>query len=132
MLNCTVADILEQNKFIKKLEIFVDNLFLLLDSNLDILPAADKILDIFKAAAMPLHEFACNCPEANMVFKDRGIMTESDKLKTLGLQWDYINDTWFINEPIFHTENITKRSVLSDIARLYDPVGFLAPLSVQG
>ena len=132
MLNCTVKDILEQNKFNKKLEIFVDNLFLLLESNLDILPAADQILDIFKAAAMPLHEFASNCPEANKIFTEKGIMTKSKMLKTLGLFWDYSNDHWYINEPEFQIENISKRSVLSDIARLYDPMGFLAPLSVQG
>ena len=67
------------------MEIFVDNLFILLESNLDILPAADQILDIFKAAAMPLHEFASNCPEANKIFTEKGIMTKSKMLKTLGL-----------------------------------------------
>ena len=132
MLNCTVKDILEQNKFDKKLEVFVDNLFVMLESNSDILPAADQILNIFNAAAMPLHEFASNCPEANKVFKDKGIMTESKMLKTLGLYWDYSNDNWYINEPEFQIEDISKRSVLSDIARLYDPMGFLAPISVQG
>ena len=111
MLNCTVKDILEQNKFDKKLEVFVDNLFLMLESNSDILPAADQILNIFNATAMPLHEFASNCPEANKVFKDKGIMTESKMLKTLGLYWDYSNDNCYINEPEFQTEDISKRSV---------------------
>ena len=132
MLNCTVQDILEQNKFDKKLEIFVDNLFILLESNQEILPAAEQILKIFNAAAMPLHEFASNFSEANKVFKEKGLMTESKMLKTLGLYWDYSNDSWYINEPEFQIENITKRSILSDIARLYDIMGFLAPLTVQG
>ena len=132
MLNCTVQDILEQNKFDKKLEIFVDNLFILLESNQEILPAAEQILKIFNAAAMPLHEFASIFSEANKVFKEKGLMTESKMLKTLGLYWDYSNDSWYINEPEFQIENITKRSILSDIARLYDIMGFLAPLTVQG
>ena len=88
------------------------------------MPAAEQIIDIFNAAAMPLHEFASNCPEANKTFNDMGVLTESKMLKTLGLYWDYGNDNWYINEPEFQTENISKRSVLSDIARLYNIMGF--------
>ena len=58
-------------------------------------------------------------------------MTKSKMLKTLGLYWDYSNDHWYINEPEFQIENISKHSVLSDIARLYDPMGFLAPLCTR-
>ena len=132
MLNCTLADILEQNKFNKNLEVFVDNLFVLLESELEIIPAADQISQIFTSAAMPLHEFASNCPKANEILKEKGILTESNLLKTLGLKWDYSKDHWYVNKPEFHIDKITKRSALSDIARLYDPIGFLSPLSIQG
>ena len=132
MLNCTVADILEQNKFDRNLEVFVDNLFVMLESKAEILPAADEMIKIFGAVSMPLHEFASNSPEANQVFKDKGIMTENSMLKTLGLFWDYSSDNWYVNQPEFQLEAVSKRSLLSDIARLYDPMGFLGPITIQG
>ena len=81
MLNCIVADILEQNKFDNFLEVFVDNLFILLLSAREILPAADKVVKIFSSASMPLHEFASNCPNANKVFSDKGLLTGSPLFK---------------------------------------------------
>ena len=67
---------------------------------------------------MPLHDFASNIPDINI------------KLKDLGMQWDYEKDLWFISAVDFEIVLITKRSILSDIARLYDPCGFLAPLTI--
>ena len=47
MLNCTIADILASNQFDHLLEVFVDNLFVLLESADSIVPAADNLISIF-------------------------------------------------------------------------------------
>ena len=53
-------------------------------------------------------------------------------VKTLGVQWDPIHDQFHFNA--LQLENIskspTKRSVLSNIARLFDPLGWLSPVTV--
>ena len=73
---------------------------------------------------MPLHEFASNSVEANQWFNSQGIFTECPVLKTLGLGWDYGKDNWYVNTPLFNTDQVTKRSILSDVARIFDPMGF--------
>ena len=132
MLNCTVADILRSNEFPFNLEVFVDNLFVLENNDEDIIPAADMLIKIFEQSSMPLHEIASNCKVANAYFKDKNLLTKNSKLKLLGMIWDYESDAIFIKEPTFETTNITKRSLLSNIARIFDPIGFLGPLLIQG
>lgn len=54
---------------------------------------------------------------------------ESNPLKILGLQWRPDSDTFS-----YHVDPIdrlcTKRTVLSDLARVYDPLGFLTPITL--
>ena len=126
MLNCTVADILRSNEFPFNLEVFVDNLFVLENNEDNIIPAADNLIKIFEQSSMPLHEFASSCHSANEYFKNKDLLTNDSRLKLLGLVWDYGNDEVYINEPVFETTNITERSLLSNIARIFDPIGFLS------
>ena len=124
LLNCTVADILKENKFDENLEVFVDNLFSLLIKESEIQSAAANISKIFKHNGMPLHEFASNSAIANQAFNSQGILTESPVLKTLGLSWDYGKDNWFVNTPLFNIDQVTKRSLLSGVARIFDQMVF--------
>ena len=89
------------------------------------------LIKIFEQSSMPLHEIASNCKVANAYFKDKNLLTKNSKLKLLGMIWDYENDEIYIREPAFETTNITKRSLLSNIARVFDPIGFLGPLLIQ-
>lgn len=60
------------------------------------------------------------------------VIESSQTVKTLGLLWDTASDSFKFSidlQPI--TNVITKRSVLSDIARVFDPIGLLAPIVVS-
>lgn len=50
-----------------------------------------------------------------------------ESLKVLGVQWQPSSDSFFIKICIPHSR-CNKRSILSLIARLFDPLGFLAPV----
>lgn len=53
---------------------------------------------------------------------------EQSNLKILGLKWNPYEDTFsFTTQP--SSRNPTKRSVLSDIARVFDPLGLLSPIT---
>ncbi|XP_037821303.1 uncharacterized protein LOC119610239 [Lucilia sericata] len=55
-------------------------------------------------------------------------LSDSCTSKTLGLRWNAGNDCFYFKPFQFSTENIfTKRVVLSQIAKLFDPAGWLAP-----
>ncbi|XP_056400056.1 uncharacterized protein LOC130294377 [Hyla sarda] len=51
--------------------------------------------------------------------------------RSLGLLWNLISDT-FIFQASKEEKPFTRRSVLSTINSLYDPLGFAAPVTIQG
>ncbi|GFU58965.1 DUF1758 domain-containing protein [Trichonephila clavipes] len=51
--------------------------------------------------------------------------------KALGLTWTSMKDTFIFNLKVNFPDNITKRSFLSQSARLFHPLGFLTPCTVS-
>ncbi|GFT77395.1 uncharacterized protein TNCV_106711 [Trichonephila clavipes] len=51
--------------------------------------------------------------------------------KTLGLTWNSMKDTFIFNLKVNFPDNTTKRSFLSQWARLFDHLGFLTPCTVS-
>ncbi|GFT22665.1 DUF1758 domain-containing protein [Trichonephila clavipes] len=51
--------------------------------------------------------------------------------KALGLTWNTMKDIFIFNLKVNFPDNITKRSYLSQSARLFDPLGFLTPCTVS-
>ncbi|GFX35234.1 uncharacterized protein TNCV_100411 [Trichonephila clavipes] len=51
--------------------------------------------------------------------------------KVLGLIWNSMKDIFIFNLKVNFPDNITKRSFLSQSARLFDPLGFLTPRTVS-
>ncbi|GFQ94813.1 uncharacterized protein TNCT_594001 [Trichonephila clavata] len=56
---------------------------------------------------------------------------DEEKVKTLGLIWNPKHDTFefSVSDPTNNSE-WTKRSILSHIARIFDPMGLLGPVIV--
>ncbi|GFR12027.1 integrase catalytic domain-containing protein [Trichonephila clavata] len=84
---------------------------------------------------MKLHKWSSNCKdmlqelpyEAQEYHFDR----DEEKVKTLGLIWNPKHDTFdfSVSDPANNSE-WTKRSILSHIARISDPMGLLGPVIV--
>ncbi|XP_041450820.1 uncharacterized protein LOC121404732 [Drosophila obscura] len=59
-------------------------------------------------------------------------LEESSIAKTLGIRWQASADEFFFAPPeVLQRESCTKRKVLSQIAQLFDPAGWLAPFVIQ-
>ncbi|CAG7722719.1 unnamed protein product, partial [Allacma fusca] len=57
-------------------------------------------------------------------------LDSDDQLKALGLIWNPSADDFrFVVQPPKSTK-ITKRSILSEIARVFDPLGFISPVTI--
>lgn len=55
----------------------------------------------------------------------------TNTIKTLGLLWLPKTDHFFIKVKMNSVQSITKRKATSDLARLFDPLKFLAPIVVR-
>ncbi|GFQ77683.1 integrase catalytic domain-containing protein [Trichonephila clavata] len=79
---------------------------------------------------MNLHKWCTNVPQ----FNEQGIFPfdrnseQINTVKTLGLLWNSFSDTFTYKVSVRKTLRFTKRDVLSQIARIYDPLGLLGPV----
>ena len=65
----------------------------------------------------------------------KGILIDDEKqlsVKTLGIRWNATPDDFTFEVKTFDQTQITKRSLLSWLARIFDPLGMLSPYTVIG
>lgn len=114
---------------------YVDDICVGADSTDELMRLQSELQLVLGRAGMELKKWSSNSPciLSAVSPEDRATdvthFTDNDKCvtKVLGLQWDPTTDVFgFRVQPSAHIP--TKRSVLSIIARIYDPIGFLAPV----
>lgn len=94
-----------------------------------------QVTQLLAQGGLELKKWASNCSEVlqNVPIEDRVKELSFDpkdncSVKILGLYWDPVADVFsYRSEPF--TSIPTKRSVLSAIAKIYDPLGTLAPIT---
>ncbi|KAB0799264.1 hypothetical protein PPYR_07144 [Photinus pyralis] len=68
-------------------------------------------------------------PDHLRAIEDELKIDTTDTVKTLGLVWHPSSDTFNFKSTPFN-EKVTKRTTLSDIAKLFDPLGFVSPIVI--
>lgn len=97
---------------------------------------SDQLIKMFAAGGFELVKFSSNSPEvmasipANHRVSEGVEFSSSDQLKILGLHWLPAEDVFTFRVNLEPRE-CTKRNVLSVIARLWDLVGFIAPVTLS-
>lgn len=96
---------------------------------------------IFKAGHFPLNKWACNSRrlakelEDNVLSRDCKVKFDERDFKFLGVKWCQVSDTLgvFTDKAVADLKSATpsKRSLLSGLARIFDPLGLLSPVSIQ-
>ncbi|GFW39159.1 integrase catalytic domain-containing protein [Trichonephila clavipes] len=93
-----------------------------------------ELISLFKKAGMSLHKWCSNTPEIlNSIPKEQSWdfhcqSSDQKTIKTLGIIWSPQFDYFSFKTVVNCRESYTKREVLSNIARLFDPLGFLGPI----
>ncbi|XP_037824736.1 uncharacterized protein LOC119612918 [Lucilia sericata] len=101
--------------------------------------AQTQLISALDSAGFPLRKWISNTkellhklPEEHLLDVDLLTLPKSNNAKTLGIRWNAKEDTFFFNVPLIERKSAyTKRTVLSDIARLFDPAGWLAPIVIS-
>ncbi|UYV82363.1 hypothetical protein LAZ67_21001792 [Cordylochernes scorpioides] len=94
----------------------------------------DQLKDLMKKGGFHLRKWNSNCHEivshVEEMNEERKINLEKGAIsKILGIVWDHVQDTFRVNITL-PEEVVTKRDLLSNIARIFDPIGFLSPTTV--
>ncbi|UYV80658.1 hypothetical protein LAZ67_19001272 [Cordylochernes scorpioides] len=94
----------------------------------------DQLKDLMKKGGFHLRKWNSNCHEmvshVEEMNEEKKINLEKGAIsKILGIVWDHVQDTFRVNITL-PEEVVTKRDLLSNIARIFDPIGFLSPTTV--
>ncbi|XP_045540851.1 uncharacterized protein LOC123722604 [Papilio machaon] len=125
----------EKHKFpmaaeIVKESFYMDDLMFGCSSTSEALEAYKQLTQLLKSGGFELQKWSCNQEEvldiiAESKSQHHGFEIKFDQIiKILGLSWDRQDDKFkfTVNLPEIPSE-ITKRTILSDVARLFDPFG---------
>lgn len=114
-------------------DMYIDDLVTGCDSVAEGLELKKQVVEIFALAGFSLSKWASNSeefiktvPDMTEATSPKSLSKEDQNFKILGLQWNPKDDT-FGYKIALQDQSITKRGILSTIAKLYDPLGFLTP-----
>ncbi|XP_076661119.1 uncharacterized protein LOC143364992 [Halictus rubicundus] len=113
-------------------DFYVDDLLTGAQTEYEIETLKTELTQICSQAGMNLRKWASNCPTVtttDSTESNREIAVDKDP-KTLGLLWSPTTDNLiFIVKPP-QNQRITKRTILSEIAQIFDPLGLIGPIVI--
>ena len=114
--------------------LYVDNVISGCNSPDQAIQYYHKARSIMMDANFNLRAWASNCPQLNALAKQDKVANDNTTVNILGLQWNTITDTLSFTPKTIIPDNsalITKREVLQQSSKIFDPLGFLSPVTIQ-
>ncbi|XP_011883661.1 PREDICTED: uncharacterized protein LOC105570821, partial [Vollenhovia emeryi] len=116
-------------------DFYVDDLLTGADTIQEAASIRDQTIQLLKKGQFELDKWASNCPQLLESLNNKNCepINIDDGVSThiLGIQWNQASDTFhFSYEPGEGHAKISKRTILSDISKLFDPLGLLGPTIV--
>lgn len=115
-------------------DLYVDDLLTGSDSLEDILRARNEIIAVLKRGGFNIRQWASNHEHAlddldEKVLNLHLATEDGSVLKTLGISWASQHDQLVYSVKSIETPNtVNKRTILSEIAKIFDPLGLLGPV----
>ena len=113
--------------------IYVDNVLLGANSVQNAYEIYLESKDIFKRASMNLREWISNCSEFLNLLPESDVVRGSI-VKIFGIPWNYEED--YLQVSGFSSNQVdippTKRGVLKILAKIFDPLGLVTPVTFFG
>ncbi|XP_008214147.2 uncharacterized protein LOC103317564 [Nasonia vitripennis] len=129
----------EQERFplaakILKRDMYVDNMLTGTNSVEEARSICTQMTQVLRTAGMNMRQWAANDPNILSDIESKNLdanfdLSNDNTLKTLGIRWRAKTDSYVYKiKPISVTERFTKRKILSEIAKIFDPLGLLGPI----
>ncbi|GFX40640.1 uncharacterized protein TNCV_2374241 [Trichonephila clavipes] len=118
---------------------YVDDLMSGANSLSEALELQNQLTQMLSSAGLVLRKWTSNCNKLlNSIDSDMRLSNGSlnidndDTVKTLGILWHPASDVFYFKIPPLSFEGtLTKRTLLSTIAKTFDPLGWLSPITIQ-
>ncbi|XP_071870594.1 uncharacterized protein [Bombus fervidus] len=118
-------------------DFYVDDVLTGVDTGVEARLLRTELTELLKLAGLNFRKWASNDREllnglSEQDIKDKLLLGEFQTLKTLGVVWNSSDDSILYSVKINSiTSQITKRTISSEIAKIYDPLGLLAAVIVR-
>lgn len=115
-------------------DFYVDDLLTGTDSITEIIQLKTELSNILHSSGFELRKWASNEASifSSQVDNQDQLQIASDSgSKTLGLFWNFQQDVLRFSVKGPTNSRITKRTILSDISQIFDPLGLIGPATVQ-
>ena len=118
-------------------DFYVDDVLTGVDTKDEARSLRTEPTELLKLASLNIRKWASNdrellrgLPEQDI--NDKLLLGESQTFKILGVVWNSFDDSILYSVKISPTASrITKRTISSEVAKIYDPPGLLAPVIVR-
>ena len=116
---------------------YVDDIFGGADTGETLITIAQQLNDLCKAGGFPLAKWQTTYPPLlesishEVRARNSYIALDDCNTKILGLQWNALNDNFSFSTKPLSNSRLTKRLILSEVAKIFDPLGFLAPVIIR-
>ncbi|XP_075163335.1 uncharacterized protein LOC142235969 [Haematobia irritans] len=103
-----------------------------------VIDARNQLIDALASAGFSIRKWISNrksilegLPADSLLYADFLEFEDRSSAKTLGIRWNALSDAFYFT-PITFSEDpsYTKREVLSQISKLFDPAGWLSPIVI--
>lgn len=109
-------------------DFYVDDLLTGVNSNEEAEKLKCELSEVLKSGGFELRKWRSNSQNMGEVSNEAKNLSEGDNgVKVLGLQWDPREDEFFFKINQFESRIPTKRIVLSEFSKIFDPLGWLSP-----
>ena len=115
-------------------KLYMDNLVTGVDTEQQALNYYYTARAIMKAGGFNLRQWLSNSDDLNRITEIEGTQTKSTTVSVLGQLWNAEMDTITFQKKSLvpsDSEKVTKRSVLSSVASVFDPTGLLTPVTIK-
>lgn len=122
------ADVLKE-------DLYVDDLITGTNTVEEGIKLRNDIIKILNLGKLKIRQWASNDKRLLYGISENEInqrlhFTDDDTLKTLGILWNSTGDQITYSVQPFISNTVTKRSILSTIAKIFDPLGLLGPITI--
>ena len=116
-----------------KIDIYVDNLITGTETTQDAVYIYCFVKKIFQEASMNVREWISNDEEVNQEFQPEDRVVD-ENVNVLGYTLNMKSDSISLKQKStpLQLESLTKRTILKELASVFDPCGFFSPILLRG